>query len=74
MLDYESYREMHQKDEEEESNRPGDLDEELLGPNEPEPPNDAFLLLLPARMHGFGLHDKKWSECFSFIIKWEMIR
>ncbi|KAB8225697.1 hypothetical protein BDV33DRAFT_230164 [Aspergillus novoparasiticus] len=24
------------------------------------PPNDPFLLLLPATIHGFGFHDKKW--------------
>jgi hypothetical protein len=27
-----------------------------------EPPEDHFLLLLPATIRGFGFHDKKWRK------------
>ncbi|KAH6890682.1 P-loop containing nucleoside triphosphate hydrolase protein [Thelonectria olida] len=63
MLDYEGYREVHQTDGDNEIRRQGqsdDLPETLLGRDEP--PDDPFLLLLPPRIHGFGLHDKKWRS------------
>lgn len=44
-----------------------DLDQDTLKSDQP--PADPFVLLLPATIRGYGLHDKKWSEfefCFAF--------
>lgn len=30
-----------------------------------EPPEDPFVLLLPASVKGFGFHDKKWRKCIT---------
>jgi hypothetical protein len=32
-----------------------------------DPPEDPFLLLLPATIRGYRFHDKKWSAFFSNI-------
>ncbi len=53
-----TYRQMR-----DESDLPSQRDD--LGPEameSDEPPDDSFVLLLPAEILGFGFHDKKWSK------------
>lgn len=46
----------------------GDLSEEAM--NSESPPDDPFLLLLPANIRGYGMHDKQWST-YDFFFKHE---
>lgn len=57
MIDISTYRELH-KDAAPSSK--DELGEAAMGQDEP--PNDPFVLLLPHRVHGFGIHDKKWRK------------
>lgn len=62
MIDTMTYHELHNKKErsriaEEEKSQ---LSSEVM--NFESPPDGPFVLLLPARILGFGMHDKKWSE------------
>ncbi|KAM5341918.1 hypothetical protein ACJ41O_014949 [Fusarium nematophilum] len=58
MVDMATYRELHSKERGETAVAQGDLGEEVM--NSSEHPDDPFIMLLPARIRGFGLHDKKW--------------
>ena len=62
MIDNATYKAMHQ----ESSNispESDDLGREAF--NSDRPPPEPFLLLLPAKIRGYGLKDKKWSESLS---------
>lgn len=67
MVDMSTYRELHE-DEEPIPERDY-LRGELMQAEEP--PDEKFLLLLPATIHGFGFKHKDWSEItlFSLIIE-----
>ncbi|SPO04285.1 related to TOB3 (member of AAA-ATPase family) [Cephalotrichum gorgonifer] len=58
MVDMSTYRELHK--EQGQSGERGDLDAEAMSRDEP--PDDPFVLLLPPRILGFGMHDKKWRS------------
>ena len=60
MVDMGMYRELHEK----ESTTSGAeaANDDLI--NQPTPPDDPFILLLPPKILGFGLHDKKWKSLF----------
>ncbi|KAK1853114.1 AAA family ATPase [Colletotrichum chrysophilum] len=57
MIDMETYRQLH--DEEEDKSDTRHVLEEGLMDND-EPPGGPFVMLLPTTMVGFGMHDKKW--------------
>lgn len=59
MVDIDTYRRMH-SDEELDPRNKDDLSEESM--NAENPPDDPFLLLLPAKIQGYGFHDKKWRK------------
>ncbi|KAI1752740.1 P-loop containing nucleoside triphosphate hydrolase protein [Xylaria castorea] len=61
VVDIGTYKELHAKDQKV-TNARDDLGEEAM--NLEEPPKDPFLLLLPPKILGFGLHDKKWKNLF----------
>jgi len=44
-----------------------DLDQQTM--ESEKPPADPFILLLPATIRGYGLHDKKWSKSIPFRFK-----
>lgn len=58
MIDMRTYHELHQK---EHLNTP-EIGEAIPMSEGGSVPDDSFLLLLPAIVLGFGLHDKKWSK------------
>ncbi|KAM6532569.1 hypothetical protein FSOLCH5_001993 [Fusarium solani] len=58
MVDMATYRELHSKEEVQTAVAQDDLGEGVMSSSEP--PDDPFVLLLPPRIRGFGLHDKKW--------------
>jgi hypothetical protein len=60
MVDMATYRELHSKEEVQTAVAQDDLGEGVMSSSEP--PDDPFVLLLPPRIRGFGLHDKKWSK------------
>ncbi|RGP72192.1 p-loop containing nucleoside triphosphate hydrolase [Fusarium sporotrichioides] len=60
MVDMATYRELHNKENDQKSIEHGDLGQEAM--NSDDPPDDTFVLLLPPRIRGFGLHDKKWRS------------
>ncbi|CAO2651416.1 Nn.00g039860.m01.CDS01 [Neocucurbitaria sp. VM-36] len=57
MIDIDTYRRMH-SDEDLKAREKDDLSEETM--NSDAPPEDDFVLLLPAKIQGYGFHDKKW--------------
>lgn len=57
MVDMATYNLMHNNDEP--IPERAELDEEAMLAKDP--PDDAFALLLPATIKGFGFHNKKWS-------------
>jgi hypothetical protein len=57
MIDMGTYRLMHGSEDIESTRE--ELFESAMQADEP--PEETFLLLLPALMKGFGFHDKKWS-------------
>lgn len=59
MIDMETYRELHGLNQNEEIRPESDLDKESM--DQEDLPEDPFRLLLPAKVRGYGLHDKKWS-------------
>ncbi|KAL6407257.1 hypothetical protein AUP68_10086 [Ilyonectria robusta] len=62
MIDMETYRELHGLNQNEEVRPESDLDKGSM--DQKDPPEDPFLLLLPAKVRGYGLHDKKWRIIF----------
>ncbi|KAH8664768.1 P-loop containing nucleoside triphosphate hydrolase protein [Ilyonectria robusta] len=62
MIDMETYRELHGLNQNEEIRPESDLDKESM--DQEVPPEDPFLLLLPAKVRGYGLHDKKWRTLY----------
>ena len=56
MVDIATYRTMHSDD----SLQRDDLGGHLMDLGDP--PEDPFVLLLPANIRGYGFHDKKWSK------------
>ncbi|KAF2249135.1 P-loop containing nucleoside triphosphate hydrolase protein [Trematosphaeria pertusa] len=56
MIDLNTYRQMHPEAIEDHANDGNGVE------NEESPPEDGFLLLLPATIRGYGFHDKKWSK------------
>ncbi|KAI0430410.1 P-loop containing nucleoside triphosphate hydrolase protein [Xylaria sp. FL1042] len=62
MIDMSTYKELHLKDKNQTIDTYDDLGEETM--NLQEPLEDPFLLLLPPKILGFGLHDKKWKSLF----------
>jgi hypothetical protein len=61
MVDMVTYRELHPEDHTPEQREY--LEQENMEAEDP--PDEDFLLLLPATVHGFGLQDKKWRECLA---------
>lgn len=59
MIDLATYRQMH-SNESELPPQHDDLGQQAMVNDEP--PEDPFVLLLPANILGFGFHDKKWSK------------
>lgn len=59
MVDNTMYKQLH---DDESENEPQDDLEQIVISSDQMPPR-PFCLLLPATIRGFGLHDKKWSEC-----------
>ncbi|KAI1739152.1 AAA family ATPase [Xylaria scruposa] len=62
VVDISTYKELHDKDKDQAVKARDDLGEKAM--NCQEPPEDPFLLLLPPKILGFGLHDKKWKNLF----------
>ncbi|KAM7209780.1 ATPase family AAA domain-containing protein FIGL1, partial [Rhypophila decipiens] len=64
MVDMATYLELHQKESMavggQSSLRHDSISDELV--NGENPPGESFLLLLPSKILGFGLHDKKWKS------------
>ena len=60
MVDMETYKAMHDDEEEEVSPDRVELEDDRM--NAEEPPAGPFTLLLPARIRGYGFHNKKWSK------------
>jgi hypothetical protein len=59
MVDTKTYKMMHGSTGD--TSKRDELEErEMDGEN---PPEEPFILLLPATIKGFGLHNKKWSKC-----------
>lgn len=58
MVDDATYRELYPINDDL-SVEEDDLGQEVMDFNSP--PEDPFLLLLPEKIRGFGMHDKKWS-------------
>lgn len=66
MIDFQMYRELHQKEiDENRSLRVGGKDESVpVSVMEDEkPPIENFFLLLPPYLFGYSMKDKKWSKC-----------
>lgn len=55
---------MHEQDEE--PSEHDTLADDLM--NAEQPPPEPFTLLLPARIRGYGFHNKKWSAFNSYSI------
>ncbi|GAB1312745.1 hypothetical protein MFIFM68171_02955 [Madurella fahalii] len=60
MIDTMTYKDLHSKDNTEMAKSRDDLGEERM--NSDTPPEDPFVLLLPPKIFGFGIHDKKWRK------------
>ena len=60
MVDIATYRELHSKEHDRTPGLRDDLGEEAMGRDET--PSGPFVMLLPPKILGFGLHDKKWSK------------
>jgi hypothetical protein len=58
MIDIAPYRQLHP----DAFPPPQNDDTELDATNRESPPEDHFILLLPATIRGYGFHDKKWSK------------
>ncbi|KAK4445387.1 P-loop containing nucleoside triphosphate hydrolase protein [Podospora aff. communis PSN243] len=58
MIDLQTYKHLHDETTEQTGKRGGELDIHLM--ERDTPPGDDFVLQLPAKILGFGLHDKKW--------------
>jgi len=54
MIDMNTYRQMHAETQQKQRD---DLGQEVM--QQKEPPEEPFVLLLPANIQGFGMHDKK---------------
>jgi hypothetical protein len=59
MIDMETYHHSHSKDEDSDQRQ---RQPETLDMDRDKPPSEGFAIMLPPRILGFGLHDKKWSE------------
>lgn len=59
MVDTETYKSMHQEEDEEPSPECVELGDDLM--HAEEVPREPFILLLPAKNRGYGLHNKRWS-------------
>ncbi|EXJ87097.1 hypothetical protein A1O3_04055 [Capronia epimyces CBS 606.96] len=57
MIDTETYKYLHPK---QDKLSVTDHPTEVIGVDTVEPPDDTFLLLLPATILGYGFHDKRW--------------
>ena len=60
MVDITTYKELHMKGQNVEAPGRDDLGEELM--ESEDPPGGSFVLLLPPKILGYGLHDKKWRS------------
>lgn len=60
MIDVATYHDLHSKEQGQANVSQNDLSEELMASDEA--PEGPFVLLLPSKIRGFGLHDKKWSK------------
>lgn len=60
MVDDVTYKLMHGEGDDEENMEDRELLDEGRMSTE-EPPEDPFVLLLPATIRGYGFHNKKWS-------------
>lgn len=58
MIDMRTYHDLHQKG----PLNIAEVSEAIPMAEEGSEPDESFLILLPATILGFGLHDKKWSE------------
>jgi len=67
MVDMETYQQMvHGQDPTDRALERDELGKDDMGKEQP--PDESFLLLLPAEIYGFGFHDRKWS-IFNHILK-----
>ena len=58
MVDMEAYKLMHGSDDDPTTRN--ELSDDAMESDEP--PSGSFILMLPATIHGYGFHDKKWSK------------
>ncbi|EJT69371.1 hypothetical protein GGTG_12990 [Gaeumannomyces tritici R3-111a-1] len=58
MIDLVTYQDLHSNQQDQLVDRRDDLGKDMVGFSQP--PKDPFVLLLPSKILGFGLHDKKW--------------
>ena len=72
MIDVKTYNELHEESQGQAAIIHDDLGEDAMQADEP--PSDSFLLSLPSKIRGFGLHDKKWSrfKVFSGSLTWPL--
>jgi len=59
MIDMETYHQSHSKDEDSGQQQ---KQMEIVDMDRDEPPSEEFAIMLPPRILGLSLHDKKWSE------------
>jgi hypothetical protein len=69
MVDNATYRQMHPEDSEIAPPRNA-LGREAMDSDKP--PADPFVLLLPAHIRGYGMHNKKWSKFFPGVQRIEI--
>ena len=60
MVDIKTHKELHAKEQGNDGPGQDDLGKELMDSDTP--PEDPFVLLLPPKILGYGLHDKKWRS------------
>ena len=67
MVDIQTYKQLHGDTEVETDGHKTELEAGLM--ENDTPPSDTFLLQLPRRILGFGLHDKKWRNLYAEYIQ-----
>lgn len=60
MIDTQTYKVMHEDEEDDNVSRRDELRAHEMRAERP--PADPFVLLLPATLRGYGFHNKKWSK------------
>ncbi|KAL8366108.1 hypothetical protein RB595_004739 [Gaeumannomyces hyphopodioides] len=58
MIDMATYHDLHNNQQDESADLRDDLGKDMMESSQP--PKDPFVLLLPSKMLGFRLHDRKW--------------